>query len=104
MKLALVRRGGVAGMARKSVLHTEHGSAQDREIRQLVEAAELPRFSEGTLRTGPDRLRYTLTVDDGDAHHSVTFDEEHTPAELRPLMEAILRHAASADDPEATRA
>ena len=104
MRIALVRRGGVAGMARKSVLHTESGSPQDREIRQLIDAAELPRFSEGTLRTGPDRLRYTLTVEDGDARHSVTFDEEHTPPELRPLMEAILRHAAESDDPEATRA
>ena len=104
MKIALVRRGGVAGMARKSVLHTEAGTSQDREIRQLLDAADLPRFSEGTLRTGPDRLRYTLTVEDGDAHHSVTFDEEHTPEQLRPLMEAILKHAASGDDPEATRA
>jgi hypothetical protein len=104
MRIALVRRGGVAGMARKSVLHTEAGSAQDREFRQLIDAAELPRFSEGTLRTGPDRLRYTLTVEDGDAHHSITFDEEHTPPEIRPLMEAILRHAAAGEDPEATRA
>ena len=104
MRIALVRRGGVAGMARKSVLRTEDGSAQDREIRQLIDAAELPRFSEGTLRTGPDRLRYTLTIEDGDAHHSVTFDEEHTPAQLRPLMEAILRHAATGEDPEATKA
>jgi len=104
MRIALVRRGGVAGMARKSVLHTEEGSAQDREMRQLIDAADLPRFSEGTLRTGPDRLRYTLTVEDGDAHHSITFDEEHTPRQLRPLMEAILRHAAPGDDPEATRA
>ena len=48
--------------------------------------------------------RYTLTIEDGDAHHSVTFDEEHTPAQLRPLMEAILRHAATGEDPEATKA
>jgi hypothetical protein len=104
MKLALVRRGGVAGMARRSVLETEQGSANDREIRQLVEAADLTRFTEGTLRTGPDRLRYTLTIEDAGAHHSITFDEEHTPAALRPLMEAILRHAAPEEDPEATRA
>ena len=104
MRIALVRRGGVAGMARKSVLHTEAGSAQDREMRQLIDAADLHRFSEGTLRTGPDRLRYTLTVEDGEDRHSITFDEEHTPAQLRPLMEAILRHAATGEDPEATKA
>lgn len=104
MRISLIRRGGVAGMARKSVLETVAGTAQDREMRELVHAAELPRFSEGTLRTGPDRLRYTLSVEDGDAQHSVTFDEEHTPPPLRPLMEAILRHAAASEDPEATKA
>ena len=91
-------------MARKSVVETQPGTPQDREIRELVTAANLPRFTEGTLRTGPDRMRYTLTVEDGDARHMVTFDEEHTPPDLRPLMEAILRHASAEPDPEATRA
>ncbi|MEO8431812.1 MAG: protealysin inhibitor emfourin [Acidobacteriota bacterium] len=105
MRLALVRRGGVAGMARRSVVETREGTPQDAEIRRLVHQAELPRFSESTLRTGPDRMRYTLTVEDGDAHHSVTFDEENTPEAIRPLMEAIVRHASTADnDPEATKA
>ncbi|MEP6767477.1 MAG: protealysin inhibitor emfourin [Acidobacteriota bacterium] len=102
MKLLLVRSGGVAGMARKSVVDTEHGSAHDQEMRSLVAKADLARFSEATLRTGPDRIRYTLSVEDGQTSHSVTFDEEHTPEQFRPLMEAILRHATT-DDPEATR-
>ncbi len=102
MKLLLVRSGGVAGMARKSVVDTEHGTPHDHEMRKLVADADLARFSEATLRTGPDRLRYTLSVEDGQTSHSVTFDEEHTPEQFRPLMEAILRHATT-DDPEATR-
>ncbi len=89
-------------MSRKTVVDTEHGTFQDGEMRRLVANADLARFSEATLRTGPDRLRYTLSVEDGPARHSVTFDEEHTPVQFRLLMEAILRHAP-ADDPEATR-
>lgn len=104
MRLALVRRGGVAGMTRRSIVQTEEGTPQDAEIRRLVHEADLARFSEATLRTGPDRLRYTLTVEDGDARHSLTFDEENTPEAIRPLMEAIVRHAAPGEDPEATKA
>lgn len=102
MRLLLVRSGGVAGMTRKSVVDTEQGTFHDAEMRRLVADADLPRFSEATLRTGPDRLRYTLSVEDGHTSHSVTFDEEHTPDQFRPLMEAILRRAP-ANDPEATR-
>ncbi len=102
MRIALVRSGGVAGMPRKAVLETEKGTSRDAEIRQLVARANLSRYTEATLRTGPDRLRYTLTVQDGETVHSVTFDEEGTPEHFRPLMEAILRDAPS-DDPEATR-
>ncbi len=90
-------------MPRKAVLETEDGTSRDAEIRHLVARANLSRYTDATLRTGPDRLRYTLTVQDGDTVHSVTFDEEGTPEQFRPLMEAILRHAPS-DDPEATRA
>lgn len=103
MRIALVRSGGVAGMPRKAVLETEEGTSLDKEIRHLVSRANLSRYTEATLRTGPDRLRYTLTVQDGDTVHSVTFDEEGTPEHFRPLMEAILRRVPS-DDPEATRA
>ncbi len=89
-------------MTRKVVVDTEHGSSHDQEMRRLVVQADLKRFTDATLRTGPDRLRYTLSVEDGQTSHSVTFDEEHTPEQFRPLMEAILRHTA-ADDPEATK-
>ncbi|MEO8189010.1 MAG: protealysin inhibitor emfourin [Acidobacteriota bacterium] len=102
MRLLLLRSGGVAGMSRKAVVDTEQGSPHDAEMRRLVAGADLARFSEATLRTGPDRLRYTLSVEDGHTSHSVTFDEERTPEQFRPLMEAILRHAP-ADDPDATK-
>lgn len=102
MRIALVRSGGVAGMPRKTVLETQNGTARDAEIRKLIAEADLSRHSEATLRTGADRLRYTLTVQDGDTVHSVTFDEEGTPEHFRPLMDAILRDAP-AEDPEATQ-
>ena len=85
-------------MPRKTVVETKKGSAREKEIRNLVASANLPQYTEATLRTGPDRLRYTLTVEDGDTVHSVTFDEERTPEQFRPLMEAILRDAP--DEPK----
>jgi hypothetical protein len=104
MKLALIRSGGVAGMKKRAMVETTPGTPQDEEFRTLVRQAELERFSEPTIRTHPDRLLYTLTVEDGDTRHSVLFDDERAPEHFRPLMEAILRHARKDDDPEATRA
>lgn len=103
MRIALVRSGGVAGIPRKTIVETKKGTARETEIRNLIKSANLPQYTEATLRTGPDRLRYTLTVEDGDTVHSVTFDEERTPEQFRPLMEAILRDAPP-DEPEASKA
>ena len=104
MKIVLVRSGGVAGMPRRLVVEPKAGSSQEAELRALVAEADLARFPEPTIRTGPDRLLYTLSVEDGGLQHSVLFDDDRTPESFRPLMEAVLRHARKDDDPEATRA
>jgi hypothetical protein len=104
LKLALVRSGGVAGMPRRAIVTPKPGSEQETEMRRLVQAANLGGYPEPTIRTGPDRLLYTLSVEDGDVRHSILFDEERTPESFRPLMEAILRHARKdEDDPDITR-
>lgn len=102
MKLALIRSGGVAGMPRRCVVRTKPGSAEEKKFRALVSGADLARFPEPTIRTGPDRLRYTLIVEDGETRHSILFDEQSTPEQFRPLIEAILQHGDTAD-PDATR-
>ena len=104
MKLALIRSRGVAGMPRRAIVEPKPGSAQEAEMRRLVARADLGKFPDPTIRTGPDRLLYTLSVEDGEERHSVPFDDERTPESFRPLMEAILKHARSEDDPEATKA
>lgn len=91
-------------MPRRAIVEPEAGSALEAEMRSLVAEADLARFPEPTIRTGPDRLLYTMSVEDGSFQQSVLFDDERTPESFRPLMEAILRHARKTDDPEATRA
>ena len=86
----LVVSGGTAGMPPRTVVETASGSAQEEELRALVARADLERFPEPTMRTGP-RVRYTLVVEDGGTRLSVLFEEERTPARFRPLIDAILR-------------
>lgn len=92
MKLILTIQGNAPGMPPRSVVRTAPGSAQDEELRTLVAEADLGRFPEPTMRTGPDRVHYTLIVEDGDTRHSILFDEEKTPQQFRGLIEAILRY------------
>ena len=90
MRLVLVVSGGPVGTPPRTVVQTVPGTAMDEEYRALVAQADLGRFPEPTMRTG-DHVRYTLLFEDGDTRHSILFDEERTPAQFRPLIEAILR-------------
>jgi len=49
------------------------------------------------MRTGPDRVHYTLIVEDGATRHSILFDHERTPDQFRPLIAAILKHGKPED-------
>jgi hypothetical protein len=90
LRLVLVVSGGPIGTPPRTVVQTASGTAMDEEYRALVAQADLARFPEPTMRTG-DRVRYTLVVEDGETRHSILFDGERTPAQFRPLIEAILR-------------
>lgn len=97
MKLILTVTGNAPGMPPRSVVHSEPGTAWDEELRALVAEADLGRFPEPTMRTGPDRVHYTLIVEDGDTRHSVLFDSERTPDQFQALIEAIRKHGKPED-------
>jgi hypothetical protein len=92
VKLILTIQGNAPGMPPRSVVRTAAGTAQDEELRTLVAEADLGRFPEPTMRTGPDRVHYTLIVEDGDLRHSILFDGERTPPQFRGLIDAILKY------------
>jgi len=105
MRLSLVRTGGLAGMRREATLDTERlDPSRAAELRSLFDAAGLgelsPAASEGA--GGPDRFRYTLTVEEGGKKRTVRFTEE-TSEPVRRLVEAVWREA-STEPPGTTRA
>ncbi len=98
MRISLVRSGGVAGMRLEATVDT---SVLDKDTAErfhsLVQAADLPRLSEPTIRvkSEPDRFRYTLTVDDEGRQHSITFEERRIPEAVQPLIEAVWEGAGT---------
>src|SRR5262245_52221285 len=96
MRISLVRTGGVAGMRREATIDTAHlGPSDSEEIHRLVRAATDDQGPETspTSPGGPDRFRYTLTIEDRGRRHALTFEEARTPERLRPLLEAVWRAA-----------
>jgi len=97
VKLILTIQGSAPGMPPRSVVRTVAGTAQEEELRALVAEADLGRFPEPTMRTGADRVHYTLIVEDGDTRHSILFDGERTPPQFRGLINAILQYGKPED-------
>jgi hypothetical protein len=103
MRISVIRTGGVAGMRREATIDTNRlDRQQSEEIHRLVRAADVAGLPEpaGAVKRGPDRFHYTLTIDEGEKRHAVSFEEERTPEKIRPLLEAVWR-AADAGAPGA---
>ena len=95
--------GGIAyfpGLAKTIDLDTDTLPAQDaEEMRRLVAAA---RFFELPVSTGQqpargaaDYRRYTITVDDGSAHHTVQTTDPVSDPHLQALITFAQRHRTS---------
>jgi len=89
----LVRSGGMAGLSMGtsvdvSSLAPEAAAAVSQALSQ-VDLDVLARRP-AAAPSGPDRFQYDLTVETGGESHSVTLQEPDVPAELRPLIGALM--------------
>ncbi|MGH9391795.1 MAG: protealysin inhibitor emfourin [Vicinamibacteria bacterium] len=94
IRVSVVRVGGVAGVKRTATVDTETlDETRAGELRRLVEEANIAHVSEPTIRSTreKDRFHFTLTVQQGAFHHSLTFSEEGTPEQVQPLLEMVWR-------------
>ncbi len=89
----LVRSGGMAGLSLGtsvdvSSLPADAAAAVSGALSR-VDVGALARRS-ATEPTMADRFQYDLTVTTGDQSHSVSLQEAEVPAELRPLISALM--------------
>lgn len=106
MRIRLVRTGGIAGLRRAAEVDTETlEPSRAAQLRRLVEAASLRGIvpaSEKRAR-GPDRFRYTLTIEENGRERTVEFVEEEAPESVHRLVEALWNEAEPGSPPESTR-
>ncbi len=102
MRMQVHIDGGIAyfpGLAKPIVLDTATLSAQDaEELKRLIAAArffELPASIGQQPARGADYRRYTITVDDGSAHHTVEFTDPITDPHLEALITFAQKHRSS---------
>src|SRR5512138_1422089 len=100
MRFALVRAGGVAGLARPPVV-VDTGTLGAEDAARLHDLTDRAGFfglpaDLGPAEPAPDAFGYELTVtaDDG-REHAVSFAASAAPPALRELVEAIRRAARS---------
>ena len=94
IRVSVVRVGGVAGAKRTVSLDTETlDKERARQLRRLVDEANIAHVSEPTIRStrDKDRFHFTLTVQHGAFQHSLTFSEERTPEQVQPLLDMVWR-------------
>ena len=93
-RIDFVRSGGLAGLSLvasvdASTLEPEAAAA----VHDALDRVDLGALSRQARRapSGPDRFQYDLTVttDDGGSQ-TVTLEEAEVPAELRPLIDALV--------------
>ncbi len=96
MKVRLERSGGFANLHR-TVTVDAAALAPERaeELRRLVAAADLGRFSQNPtpLAGRPDRFVYRLTIEDESAGHTVTVSEDAASENLQRLVDWLQRTA-----------
>ncbi len=102
MRMQVKTEGGIAGpipgLSKPIVLDSDtllHQEAE--EMRQLVTAArffELPAQQPQPQR-GADYRTYTISIENGERHHSVQFTELVTDPHLRNLLAFALKHRSS---------
>ncbi len=96
MLIRLERTGGFAGLRRTVTIDTDTlPSEESRKLQEMVEAAgffNLPEKFPLPTR-GADYFIYRLIVEKDGKKHTVEVSEPSVPAELRPLIQSLLKYA-----------
>ncbi len=92
-RIDLVRSGGLGGLSLGASVDVAglppDAAAAVRDALSRVDLAALSDRPPGPP-SGADRFQYDLTVTTGDRSQSVSLQESEVPAELRPLIKALL--------------
>jgi emfourin len=91
MRVAVTRRGGLAGVALHATFDTAQLSAAD-AIRAEAALRDLPWGRPPAEPSGADRFRYELVTVEGGHERQVELSEREIPDPLRPLLELLHDH------------
>jgi hypothetical protein len=87
------RSGGFAGIPIAATVEADQLSEEHApELHRLLTAGEAPRRPKGASPgMGADRFQYQISIDDGQQHRTITWDETDIPDSARPLLEELTR-------------
>lgn len=92
MQIVLERTGGFAGIPQTKVIDTKNTSEdffqQLNSLIQEVDFFNLPVHIESPSPR-PDRFYYSLTIEDKDKKHTVSFAEIAAPEQLKQLLDLL---------------
>ena len=94
--LELVQSGGLAGLTLVAEVDVDDLPPDEAvAVRRALDTADLPALAArpSPPPAGPDRFSYELTVDAGGGRRCVKLQEPDVPAELRPVLTALLPRA-----------
>jgi len=98
MHVTLQRTGGFAGIPLiKSIDAASLSASEIAYLQQMLETArffELPALIPS--KPQPDRFEYQIIIEQDGKKHSVTASEQALPAELKPLVDWLIRLGRSA--------
>jgi len=99
-QLSLRRTGGLAGLPMVASLNTrELDSDEADRISGALDQVDLDQIGAGSAEApgAADTLHYELQVQRGDSTQTVDFGEHQMPAELKPVVRALMDRAKPGD-------
>lgn len=93
MHVTLQRTGGFAGIPMtKSIDAANLSASENSHLQQMIETArffDLP--ASIPSKPQPDRFEYRIVIEQNGRKHSVTAQEQVLPAELKPLVDWMMK-------------
>ena len=97
MKVHFVESGGLLGLLKGCELDTAALAPEmAQELKRLVDASGIAASGEFFSDAGCDLRQYEITIEDGTAKISVTFDDENIP----PLAKSLLGYLKKCSKPK----